>query len=116
MKRCTRIVLHNVDSFLSNYVATVILLKFDAPLQGHAEIAGLVVVMKKFLGGMDFIDVLPSAAGIRFKKRWESNVIEYLFPIQRVDQIAHRAIRRSLWMLVVRQNYRRGDGHAQFMG
>src|SRR5215469_17625954 len=105
MKRCARIVLHYVDFSLSNYVATVILLKVDTTLQGHAKIAGLVVVMKEFLRRMDFIDVLPAAAGIRLEKRWKPDVIEYFVPIQRVDQITHGTICRSFRMLVVRQDY-----------
>src|SRR5262252_9565148 len=103
MEGCTRIVLHNVDFSLSNDIATVILLKLHATLQGHAKIAGLIVVMKEFFRRMHFIDVLPSAAGIRLEKRWKTNVIENLVPVQRVDQIAHGAIRRSFRMLVVRQ-------------
>src|SRR5215469_18501601 len=111
MKWCARIVLHNVDFSLSNYIATEILLKFDAVLQGHAEIAGLVVVMKEFLRRMDFINVLPSPAGIRLEKRWKANIIEYFVPVQRVDQIAHGTIRCSFRMLVVRQDHGRRDCH-----
>src|ERR1700722_7704822 len=58
----TGIVFHDVCFFLADDVAAVVLVELHAVLQSHAKVAGLVVVVKKFIRRMHFVDVLPSTA------------------------------------------------------
>src|SRR5580693_2651322 len=58
------VVLHDMDFFLPHDIAAVVLLELHSALQGHAKVTGLVVVVEELLGCVDFVNMLPSTAGI----------------------------------------------------
>src|SRR6202158_4308347 len=101
------VVVHDMDFFLPDHVAAKVLLEFDAMLQSHAQIAGLVIVMEKLLRRMHLVHMLPTSAGIRFEEGREAYVVENLFPVERINQVAHGLVGRALGMLMVRQDHGR---------
>src|SRR5271170_4634672 len=103
MKWRSRIVIHNPHLFLPNHVAAEIFLEFDSVLQGHAQVASLVVVIKEFLGRVHFVNVLPSSTRIRLQESREADILKNLIPIQWINQIPNGLTRRALGMLVVRK-------------
>src|SRR5437879_3435735 len=116
MMRRPWIILHDVHFFLPHNVAPEILFELDAVLQRHAQVASLVVVMEELFWRMHFVDVLPAAAGIWLEESWEADVVEQFLPVQRINQVAHRMVRSSFGMLVVRQNHRRRNRYSQLVG
>src|SRR6266851_1600669 len=111
-----RIIAHDVDLFLADDVAAEVLLELDATLQGHAQISGFVVTLEEFFRRVNLIHVLPAAAVIGLKERREADVLENLFPIQRIDQVSNGLLVRVRRMLVVRQDYSWRNGDAQLGG
>ena len=111
--RRLRIVVHDVDFFLPDHIAAKIFFELDAMLQGHAQVAGLVVVMEKFLRRVDLVHMLPSSTGIRLEESREADVVKNFFPVQRINQVAHGLVGRAFGMFVMRQDHSRRNGHAQ---
>jgi hypothetical protein len=87
--RTARIVLHDVHLLLADHVAAEVLLEIDGLLQSHAEIAGLIVSGEELGGRIHFVDALPTASAEGFQKRGKTDVAEDLFPVERIDEIAH---------------------------
>src|SRR5256885_1194824 len=75
MEGHARIVLHDVHALLTDYVTPKVFLEVYGALQGHAEVARLVVSPKKLLGRADLVNVFPSAAVEGLEKRGKTDVI-----------------------------------------
>ncbi len=111
-----RIVRHDVDLLLIDHVAAEVFLELHRALQRHAEVAGLVVGLEELLPVVHVIDVAPSAAIEGLEERREADVLEDALPVERVLEIAHRAVRGAGRILLVRQQDGARHGDAQLAG
>src|ERR1700730_13830226 len=111
--RPPRIVVHDMHLLLLHHIAAKILFELDSMLQGHAQVARLVVMMEELLRRVNLVHVLPSAAGVRFEESGKADILENLFPVQWIHQVSHGLISRAFGMLLVRQNHGRRNSDAQ---
>jgi hypothetical protein len=65
MKRSLGVIAHDMYFLLPHHITPKIFFKLNPMLQRHAQIARLVVEVKKLFRRMHLIYVLPSATGIR---------------------------------------------------
>ena len=74
--RAAGVVRHDADFRLADDVATEVLLEVDFGLEGHAEIASLVVGVEEVVGIVDVEDIAPAAAVVGFEECGEAYVVE----------------------------------------
>src|ERR1019366_3584558 len=103
VERRRRIVVHDVHLLLADHVAAEILFEIHPALQGHAEVAALVVGVKEFLRRVHLVYVFPTAAVEGLQERGKSNVAENAVPRHGILQVAHGALGGTRGMLLVRQ-------------
>ena len=72
--------------------------------------------MEELLRRVNFVNMLPSSAGVRLEEGREADVVENFVPVQRINQVTHRLVCRAFGMFLVRQNHRGRNGHAEFGG
>jgi len=90
--RAARVVGHDADVGLADDVATEVLVEIDRGLQGHAEVAGLIVGVEKVVRVVDVVNVAPSTAVVRLEECRESYVLEDALPVERKMKIAQRTL------------------------
>src|SRR5882724_4132518 len=71
VERRLRVIAHDVDFFLADHVAAEVFLELHAALQGHTQVAGFVVALKKFFRVVDLVNMFPPAAVVGLKECWE---------------------------------------------
>src|SRR5580698_7630246 len=69
--------------------------------------------MEEFLRRVNLVNMLTAPVGIRFQESREANILKNLLPVQRIDQIAHGLVGRTLRMFVMWQENGRWNRHAQ---
>src|SRR5262249_18660457 len=65
-------------------------------------------------GRVDLVNIFPAAPAEGFEKSRETDVVENLLPVQRVDQVAHGLIGGPRRMLLVRQEHGPRNRYANF--
>src|SRR5579859_3364909 len=70
--------------------AADVLRKVDELLKGHAIGRSFVVSGEKLFFIVDFVDVLPAAAGKRFEDGGSADVIKKAIPVDRILQVVER--------------------------
>ncbi len=112
----SRVIGHDVDLLLAHHIAAEILLEIDRFLIHHAQVAGVIVGLEKLAAIVNVVDIAPTAAIDRLQESMLSHILEDTVPVQRVFQVAHGAVGRSLGVQLVGQDHRRWHGHAQLPG
>src|SRR5262245_59742371 len=116
MEGNTRIVNHDAHLLLPDHITSKVFLELYRSLQRHAEIAGLVVALEKFIWRMNLINILPTTSIVRLQEGREAHVVEDLLPVQGKDQVSHGLVRGSRRVLVMRQQNRGRDSNAELAG
>src|ERR1700756_2614158 len=116
MMRSLRVIRHHMHLFLSHDITTKIFLELSSPLQSHAQVARLVVMLKKLLRRVDFVNMFPPTSGIGLQESRKAGVLKDLIPVQGIHEVSHGLVGCSRWMLVVRKNNRRRNCHSQLRG
>ena len=106
---------HDVHLLLPHHVAAEVLVELDSLLVGHAQVARFIVGPEELLAIVNVVDIAPAAAVHRLQESVLAHVSKHSLPIQRIFEVAHGAVRRSLGMLLVRQDHGFGHGHAQLL-
>ncbi len=101
--------------FLSHHVTPKVFLEVHAALQCHAEVAALVVGVEELFRRIDLVHVLPAAAVEGLQESREADVAEDAVPRHGELQVAHGAVGGASRMLLMRQQDRLGDRHAQLV-
>src|ERR1019366_7205622 len=107
------IVVHDVHLLLTDHVAAEILLEVHSALQGHAQVAALVIRVEELLRRVHLVHVLPAAAVEGLQERGKSNIAENAVPRHGILQIAYGALGGARRMFLVRQQDSLRDRNAQ---
>ena len=83
-------------SDLADDVAAEVLLEVDCGLEGHAEVAGLVVGVEELVAIVDVEDVAPAAAVVGFEEGGKADVVEDAVPVEGKLEVAQGAL-VDLW-------------------
>lgn len=111
-----RVIGHDANLLASDDIAAEVSAEVDSCLQNHGQGAGRVVSGKELIGRFHFIDVFPAAAEVRLQERGESDVVEDLVPIQRINEVAHRLRRCAIGMFPMREHDRMRDRDPELGG
>ena len=114
--RAARVVGHDVDVLLADDVAAEVLLEVDGGLEGHAEVAGLVVGGEELFAVVDVEDVAPAAAVVGLEEGGKFYVVEDGLPVEGELEVAEGLFADLRWVLFVREEDGAGDGYAEFGG
>jgi len=111
-----RIVGHDADFGLADDVAAEVFLEVNCGLEGHAEIAGVVVGVEELVAVVDVIDVAPAAAVVGFEKGGKADVVEDAVPVEGKLEVAQGALINLRGEFFVGEENGLGDGDAEFGG
>src|SRR5271168_3940761 len=114
--RAARVVGHDVDLLLADDVAAEVFLEVDGGLEGHAEVAGLVVGVEELVAIVDVEDIAPAAAIVGFEECREADIFKDAVPVEGKLQVAQRALVDLRWELFVWEEDGLWYGHAEFGG
>ncbi len=114
--RAAGVVGHDVDFRLADDVATEVLLEVDCGLEGHAEVAGLVVGAEELVRVVDVEDIAPAASVVGLEEGGKFYVVEDGLPVERELEVAAGLGGDLGREAFVRQKRGAGDGDAELGG